>query len=82
MTSEMELSRRTWLAAVRLGAVLSALAAVMAIALTSIGEVSQVAIILAVVVVAFSASWIQTTRIRRSTSTATAPAARRALPIA
>jgi len=61
----MEISRRTWIAAVKLAAVLSVLAAGLAFAVSRAGEVPQAAIVVPVIVVAFVASWIQTERIRR-----------------
>ena len=61
----MELSRRTWNAAVKLAVVISISASLVAIALYAAGDVPQAAIVLPVIVVAFTASWIQTGRIRR-----------------
>ena len=61
----MELSRRTWNAAVKLAVVISISAALVAVALYAAGDVPQVAIVLPVIVVAFTASWIQTGRIQR-----------------
>ena len=65
MITQMELSRRTWTAAVKLALVVSTLAALLAIAATSMGDVPQLAIVLPVIVVAFTLSWIQTGRVRR-----------------
>jgi hypothetical protein len=61
----VELSRRTWNAVVKLAVVISISAALVAIALYAAGDVPQAAIVLPVIVVAFTASWIQTGRIRR-----------------
>lgn len=61
----MEISRRTWTAAVKLAVVVSALAAVFALAVSRLGDVPEAAVVLPVIVVAFVASWIQTERIRR-----------------
>jgi hypothetical protein len=61
----MELQRRTWSAAVRLAAVISVLAAVLAVAVQAAGNVPQVAIVLPAMAIAFTASWIQTGRVRR-----------------
>jgi len=61
----MELRRRTWIAALKLAIVVSALAAVIAIAVSAAGEVPQVAIVLPVILIAFTASWVQTGRVRR-----------------
>lgn len=62
---DMEVSRRTWTAAVKLAAVLSALAAVIAFVVSRLGDVPEAAVVLPVIVVAFVASWLQTERIRR-----------------
>ncbi len=61
----MELSRHTWIAAVKLAVVISIMAGLVAMAVSAAGDVPQVAIVLPVIVVAFSASWIQTNRVRR-----------------
>jgi hypothetical protein len=61
----VELSRRTWNAAVKLAVVISITAALVAIVLSAAGDVPQVAIVLPVIGVAFTASWIQTSRIQR-----------------
>jgi hypothetical protein len=61
----VELSRRTWNAAVKLAVVISITAALVAIVLYAAGDVPQAAIVLPVIVVAFTASWIQTGRIQR-----------------
>lgn len=63
--NRMEVSRRTWSAAVNLAAVLSLVAAIIAIGLTQLADVPQVAIVLPVIVIAFVASWIQTGRVRQ-----------------
>ena len=65
MLENMEISRRTWNAAVKLAVVLSAIAAGVAFAVSRAGDVPQAAVVLPVIVVAFAASWIQTERIRR-----------------
>lgn len=51
-----------WAAAVRLGLVVSAVAAAIAVALTAFGDVSQTALVIAVIVVGFIVSWIHTGR--------------------
>ena len=61
----MEISRRTWTAAVKLAAVLSVIAAGIAVVVARLGDVPQVAIVVPVIVVAFASSWVQTDRIRR-----------------
>lgn len=61
----MELSRHTWNAAVKLAAVISIVAGFAAVLASAAGDVPQAAIVLTVIVVAFSASWIQTSRVRR-----------------
>ncbi len=65
MIDDMELRRRTWIAAVKLAAVASVLAAMIAVVAMQLGDVPQAAIVLPVIVVAFTASWVQTGRIRR-----------------
>ncbi len=65
MIEDMEVSRRTWNAAIKLAVVLSALAALVAFVVSRSGDVPQAAVVLPVIVVAFVASWIQTERIRR-----------------
>ncbi|MEP1126606.1 MAG: hypothetical protein ABJH68_22195 [Ilumatobacter sp.] len=61
----MEVSRRTWTAAVKLAVVLSVLAALIAVGVSRSGDVPQAAVVVPVIVVAFAASWFQTERIRR-----------------
>jgi len=61
----VELSRHTWNAAVRLAVVISVVAGIAAVLVSAAGDVPQAAIVLTVIVVAFSASWIQTSRVRR-----------------
>jgi len=65
MNADVELRRRTWIAALKLALVISAIAAVIAVAVSAAGEVPQAAIVLPVIVVAFVASWVQTGRVRR-----------------
>jgi hypothetical protein len=65
MNMEVELNRRTWNAAVKLAMIISISAALLAIAVSTAGDVPQVAIVLPVIIVAFVASWIQTGRARR-----------------
>ena len=64
MISDVELSRSTWIAAIRLAAVTSVLAAVLAVTASKLGNVPDAAIVLPVIVIAFTASWMQTSRIR------------------
>jgi hypothetical protein len=61
----MELSRRTWSAAFKLAVVLSALAALVAVGVSLLGDVPEAAVVIPVIVVAFGASWVQTGRVRR-----------------
>ena len=65
MIDHMEISRRTWTAAVKLAVVLSVLAAGLAFGVTRLGDVPPAAVVVPVMVVAFVASWINTERIRR-----------------
>ncbi len=62
----MELTRHTWIAAVKLAVVISVVAGFAAALASAAGHVPQTAIVLTVIVVAFSASWIQTGRGRRA----------------
>lgn len=64
MNMNVELSHRTWNAAVKLAVIISIAAAVLAVAISAAGDVPQVAIVLPVIIVAFVASWIQTGRVR------------------
>lgn len=66
MNEDMELRRRTWVAAIKLAIIVSTVAAVVAIVVSSLGDVSPAAIVAPVAVVAFAASWIQTGRVRRT----------------
>ena len=66
MNDSVELSRDTWTAAIKLAVVISIVAAFAAVVVSAVSNVSQAAIVLPVIVVAFSASWIQTNRIRRA----------------
>ncbi len=66
MISHMEISRRTWTAALKLAVVLSVIAVLVAVTATQLGDVPQAAIVLPVIVVAFVSSWIQTGRVRRA----------------
>ncbi len=61
----MELDRHTWYAAIKLAVVISVVAGLAAIAVSAAGDIPQAVIVLPVIVVAFTASWIQTTRVRR-----------------
>lgn len=61
----MEVSRRTWEAAIKLAVAISILAAIVAVAITTAGDVPQVAIVIPVIVIAFTASWIRTGQVRR-----------------
>lgn len=62
----MELRRATYGAAIRLGMVFSVTAAIVAITLDSIGDVSVWAMVVLVAVTGFVTSWVQTGRVRRS----------------
>lgn len=55
-------SASPWTAAVRLGLLVSAVAAAIAVALTAFGDVSQTALVIAVIVVGFVISWVHTGR--------------------
>ena len=66
MIERMEISRRTWNAALKLAVVLSVFAALVAVGARQLGDVPQAAIVIPVIVVAFVTSWIQTGRVRRA----------------
>jgi len=69
MIDNVELSRRTWTAAIRLAVVISVLAAALAVTLSSLGNIPDAAIVLPVIIIAFTASWVQTSRIRNDRNT-------------
>ena len=66
MNVSVEVSRRTWNAAIKLALIISVAAALLVVAVDD--SVPQTAIVLPVIVVAFTASWIQTGRVRRHAS--------------
>jgi len=66
MNDLVELSRHTWTGAIKLAVVISIVAVVAAVMASTIGDVPQAAIVLPVIFVAFTASWIQTSRDRRA----------------
>lgn len=66
MNVHMDISRRTWIAAVKLAVVISTIAALVAVAVSSSAQIPDAAIVAAVAVVAFAASWIQTGRVRNA----------------
>ncbi len=73
MKSDVELrapsDRQTqWVTIIRLAVVMSTLAALFAIVVSAFGDVSQAAIVIPVIVVAFSASWLLTGRAQRGTT--------------
>ena len=61
----METNRQRWNAVLRLAVLISVIAAFAAIAISAAGEIPQIAIVLPVIIVAFTASWVQTGRARR-----------------
>lgn len=65
MKGDMELSRHSWNAAIKLAAVISIVAGFAAVMLSAASDIPQAAIVLPVIVVAFTASWIQTSRAHR-----------------
>lgn len=66
MIDEMEISRRTWTAAIKLAVVLSLIiAALGAVTWSQIGDLPRLVIVIPVMLIAFAASWIQTERIHR-----------------
>ena len=77
MNEHMDISRRTWIAAVKLAVVISTLAALAAVAVSTIGHVADGAIVAVVAVVAFAASWVQTGRVRSGAASARVTVPRR-----
>jgi hypothetical protein len=75
----VETDRRTWNDIVKLAAVISIVAGLLAVAASAAGSVPQAAIVLPVIVVAFTASWIQTGRANRSSTPVKAVAPRSAV---
>ncbi len=65
MNEDVELSRHTWTAAIRLAVVISIVAGLGAVLASTAGDIPQVAIVLPVIIVAFCASWVQTDRVQR-----------------
>jgi ABC-type Mn2+/Zn2+ transport system permease subunit len=65
MKEIVELSRHTWNAAIKLAVIISIVAGFAAIVVSAAGDVPQAAIVLPVIIVAFTASWIQTSRAPR-----------------
>ena len=65
-TGVMDVWRTTYGAAVRLALVFSTVAAVFAVALQSIGDVSTTRLVITVALVGFVTSWVQTGRIART----------------
>jgi len=65
MNESVELRRRTWVAALKLAMVVSILAALIAIGVSMLGDVTQAAIVIPVIVIGFAASWVQTGRMQR-----------------
>ncbi len=74
MKEHMDISRRTWIAAIKLAAVISTIAALAAVAVSTIGHVPDNAIVAVVAVVAFAVSWVQTGRVRNGAAHVSAPA--------
>jgi hypothetical protein len=70
MNGPVDIDRRTWNDAVKLAVLISILAGFAAVVASSAGSIPQAAIVLPVIVVAFTASWIQTGRVRRETTPA------------
>ncbi len=66
MKEHMDISRLTWIAAVKLAVVISTVAAMVAVAISTLGHVPDIAIVAIVAVVAFAASWVQTGRARNT----------------
>jgi len=65
MNADVELRRRTWIAALRLAVIVSLVGALVAIGASLAGDVAQAAIVVPVIIVGFAASWVQTGRLQR-----------------
>jgi hypothetical protein len=61
----MDIRRATYWAAIRLAVVLSAAAALVALGLDAIGDVSSTTLVLTVIIVGFFSSWVRTRRVAR-----------------
>ena len=61
----MDTDRQSWNAVLKLAALISVIAAFAAIAISVAGDIPQTAIVLPVIIVAFTASWVQTGRARQ-----------------
>ena len=68
MNDDMDITRSTWIAAVKLAIVLSVVAALVAVAVSSMGNVPAIAVVAPVMIVAFAASWVQTGRVHRESA--------------
>jgi len=66
----VELDRRRWNDIIKLAAIVSIIAVLVALLVSTAGDVPQAAIVLPVIVVAFAVSWIQTGRNRTDTTIA------------
>jgi hypothetical protein len=66
----VDIDRRTWNVAIKLAVLISIVAGLAAVVVSTAGGIPQAAIVLPVIVVAFAASWIQTGRVRRETAPA------------
>lgn len=62
----MDIRRVSYGAAIRLAVVFSVMAAILAIALDAVGDVSTGGLVMAVAVVGFVTSWVQTGRVWKS----------------
>jgi hypothetical protein len=56
----MEMRRSTWEATIRLAIALSTIAAVAAMTVSAVGDVSEAVIVLSVIVIGFVTSWVRT----------------------
>ena len=79
MNELVETNRRSWNDAIKLAVVISIIAGLAAMVASVAGGVPQAAIVLPVIVVAFTASWIQTGRAQRETAPVKVAAPRTAL---
>jgi hypothetical protein len=69
MNVTVDLDRDTWAALVKLAMTISIAAVIVAVVLSAAGGVPHAAIVLAVIVVGFSCSWVRTGRVHRQHAT-------------
>jgi hypothetical protein len=61
----VDTDRQKWTAVLKLAVLISVVGAFAAVAISTAGDIPQTAIVLPVIIVAFTSSWVQTGRARR-----------------